>query len=81
MRTIGVDVTEGLVYEGENHSLTREPNQIDYHHRILEWFGHYLKGEPAPDWITNGVRFLDKDKELRPNRIAEKPISSAGDAR
>lgn len=44
-----------LVYEGENHSFTRKPNQIDYHRRILEWFGHYLRGEPAPAWITEGV--------------------------
>jgi dipeptidyl aminopeptidase/acylaminoacyl peptidase len=45
-----------LVYEGENHSLSRRPNQLDYHRRINEWFGHYLKGEPAADWITQGVR-------------------------
>jgi len=44
-----------LVYEGENHRFVKKGNQIDYHRRILEWFGHYLKGEPAPDWITKGV--------------------------
>jgi len=22
---------------------------------------HHLKGEPAPDWITKGVPFLDKE--------------------
>ncbi len=57
-----------LVYEGENHSLAKEPNQIDYHNRILEWFGYYLKGDPAPGWITDGVRFLDKDRVPRPGR-------------
>ena len=40
-----------LVYPGENHSLGRKANQIDLHRRILEWFGHYLKGQPAPGWI------------------------------
>ena len=44
-----------LVYEGEDHGFRREANQKDYHRRILEWFGHYLKGEPAPSWITDGV--------------------------
>ena len=44
-----------LVYEGEDHGFRREANQRDYHRRILEWFGHYLKGEPAPSWITDGV--------------------------
>ena len=47
-----------LVYEGENHGLAEEPNQLDYQSRILEWFGHYLKGDPAPDWITKGVPYL-----------------------
>ena len=44
-----------LVYEGEDHGFRQEANQKDYHRRILEWFGHYLKGEPAPSWITDGV--------------------------
>ena len=51
-----------LVYGGEDHGLRQKANQIDYHHRIMEWFGHYLKGEPPMPWITNGVPFLEKDK-------------------
>ncbi|MFC1544262.1 prolyl oligopeptidase family serine peptidase [Gemmatimonadota bacterium] len=53
-----------LVYEGENHSLRQEPNQLDYHRRINEWFDHYLKGEEAPKWILEGVSFLEREKEL-----------------
>ena len=65
-----------LVYEGENHGLAKKPNQIDYHRRVKEWFAHYLKGEPAPDWITSGVKFLDKDKELnRTRKVTTEPIS------
>lgn len=51
-----------LVYEGENHGLAKKPNQIDYHRRVNEWFDHYLKGAPAAEWITEGVKYLDKDK-------------------
>jgi len=51
-----------LVYGGEDHGLRQKANQIDYHHRIMEWFGHYLKGEVPMPWITNGVPFLEKDK-------------------
>jgi dipeptidyl aminopeptidase/acylaminoacyl peptidase len=51
-----------LVYGGEDHGLRQKANQLDYHHRIVDWFGHYLKGEPAPPWIATGVTFLDKDK-------------------
>jgi hypothetical protein len=54
-----------LVYAGEDHGLRKEPNQLDYHRRIVEWFGHYLKDEPAPWWITNGLRFLDRKQELK----------------
>jgi dienelactone hydrolase len=59
-----------LVYGGEDHGLRQKANQIDYHHRILDWFGHYLKGEPAKPWITSGVTFLDKE------RAAPKKIGS-----
>jgi dienelactone hydrolase len=51
-----------LVYGGEDHGLRQKANQIDYHHRIMEWFGHYLKGEAAAPWITSGVSFLEKGK-------------------
>ncbi|HVD91154.1 MAG TPA: prolyl oligopeptidase family serine peptidase [Vicinamibacterales bacterium] len=54
-----------LVYGGEDHSLRQKANQVDYHHRILDWFGHYLKGDPAPAWITSGVSFLDKEKATK----------------
>jgi dienelactone hydrolase len=54
-----------LVYAGEDHGLRQKANQIDYHHRIMEWFGHYLKGEPAPAWITSGVSFLEKEKATK----------------
>jgi dipeptidyl aminopeptidase/acylaminoacyl peptidase len=53
-----------LVYEGENHSLARTPNRLDYHRRINAWFAHYLKGEPAPEWMTKGIKFLEKDKKI-----------------
>lgn len=54
-----------LVYDGENHSLARRPNQVDYHRRTLEWFDHYLKGAPAPQWITDSVGYLDQQEKLR----------------
>jgi len=53
-----------LVYPGENHSNAKEENQVDYHYRVLEWFGHYLKGDEAKPWITEGKSHLDRQKEL-----------------
>ncbi|MFV1988089.1 MAG: alpha/beta hydrolase family protein [Gemmatimonadota bacterium] len=63
-----------LVYEGENHGFRTEANQKDYHRRILEWFGHYLKGEPAPAWITDGVALKDLEEEKK--RVATKESDS-----
>jgi dienelactone hydrolase len=54
-----------LVYGGEDHSNRKKPNQIDYHRRILQWFGHYLKDEPAAAWMKEGVSFLDREQELK----------------
>ncbi len=54
-----------LVYNGEDHGLRQKKNQTDYQRRILAWFGHYLKGEPAERWITNGQSFLDRDAEVK----------------
>jgi dipeptidyl aminopeptidase/acylaminoacyl peptidase len=52
-----------IVYNGENHGLAKKPNQIDYARKQLEWFGHYLKGEPAPKWITDGVPYIERSKQ------------------
>ena len=63
-RRAGADDFVMLVYPGEDHGLRKKENQIDYHRRILEWFGHWLKDEPAPAWIEEGVTWLDRKKTL-----------------
>jgi len=54
-----------LVYGGEDHGLRKKADQVDYQHRIFEWFGYYLKGEPAASWIANGQSYLDHQRELK----------------
>ena len=49
-------------YNGEPHGLRRRPNQKDYARRLQQFFDHFLKGAPAPDWMEKGVPFLQKDK-------------------
>jgi dipeptidyl aminopeptidase/acylaminoacyl peptidase len=53
-----------LVYPGEDHGLRKKENQVDYHRRILQWFGHYLKGDPAPAWMTQGTTWLERKAAL-----------------
>lgn len=54
-----------LGYIGEDHGLRQKQNQRDYQRRILAWFGHYLKDEPAESWITDGQSFLERDAEKK----------------
>jgi dipeptidyl aminopeptidase/acylaminoacyl peptidase len=54
-----------LGYIGADHGLRKKHNQRDYQHRILAWFGHYLKGEPAEDWIIKGKSFLEREAEVK----------------
>jgi len=49
-----------LSYPGEGHHLGREANQKDFQIRMRQFFDHYLMGKPAPDWMTEGVPFLEK---------------------
>lgn len=62
-----------VAYAGEDHGLRKKPNQVDYHHRIQQWFDHYLKGEPAPAWITEGVSVLDRERELKRQKTVAAP--------
>jgi hypothetical protein len=62
-RRLGKEVVF-LVYNDENHGVARPESQIDYHRRQLEWFAHYLKGEPATDWISHGESYLARQRML-----------------
>ena len=57
-----------ISYAGEDHGLSKKADQIDYQRRIFAWFGHYLKGETAENWIANGETYLDHQKELKKAR-------------
>jgi dipeptidyl aminopeptidase/acylaminoacyl peptidase len=54
-----------IEYNAEDHGLSQYKDQKDYQQRILQWFGHYLKGDPAPSWITDGQSWLDRQDEVR----------------
>ncbi len=57
-----------LLYPGEGHGLTKKENQVDYERRILQWFGHYLKGDPAAPWITDGQKQIERKALLEANK-------------
>jgi len=49
-----------LAYPEEGHGLRGLANQKDLTVRFFEFFDHYLKGAPAPKWLTEGVPYLKK---------------------
>ena len=60
-----------LVYAKEGHGLRQEKNQIDYQKRILEWFGHYLKNDPAKRWIKEKISYPEQQKLLKERKLEE----------
>lgn len=45
-------------YNGEPHGLRKRVNQKDYTVRMQQYFDHYLKGTPAPEWMVKGIPYL-----------------------
>ncbi len=50
-------------YNGEYHGLRKRHNQKDYTRRLQEFFDHYLKGAPKPEWMEKGIPYLEREKE------------------
>ncbi|MEA3246974.1 MAG: prolyl oligopeptidase family serine peptidase, partial [Gemmatimonadota bacterium] len=50
-----------LAYPGEGHGLRGLANRKDLTTRYFEYFDHFLKGTPAPKWMTDGVPYLSKN--------------------
>ncbi len=61
MRRLGKPVWM-LQYNNEEHNLLHRRNSKDLSIRLQQFFDHYLKGEPAPEWMTKGVPAIEKGK-------------------
>lgn len=46
-----------LQYNHEPHHPQTYANKLDWAMKMKEWVDHYLKGKPAPAWITEGVPY------------------------
>ena len=60
-----------FTYNGEKHGLRKRINQKDYTRRLQEFFDHFLKGAPAPEWMEKGIPYLQKEKEKEKYRVAD----------
>lgn len=53
-----------LVYNNEEHNLTRRANSKDLSRRMMQFFDHYLKDEPVPVWMHDGIPAVKKGDDL-----------------
>ncbi|MCX6134434.1 MAG: prolyl oligopeptidase family serine peptidase [Ignavibacteriales bacterium] len=51
-----------LTYNGEAHNLVQRKNRKDLSVRMLQFFDHYLMGQPEPVWMTRGIPAIEKGK-------------------
>ena len=51
-----------LQYNNEAHNLRERRNCKDLSIRLQQFFDHYLKGAPAPVWMTKGLPATEKGK-------------------
>ncbi|MDA1081163.1 MAG: prolyl oligopeptidase family serine peptidase [Gemmatimonadetes bacterium] len=72
LRTLDKDVVL-LEYVGENHGLARPANQKDYALRMTEWFDTFLRDQPAPEWLKEGVPRLRMEEHLKDRRVMVDP--------
>lgn len=54
-----------LSYPDEPHHLAKKENQKDFQIRMKQYFDHYLKDVPAPDWMVNGVPQVRKGGPIK----------------
>ena len=54
-----------LSYPDEPHHLAKKENQKDFQIRMKQYFDHYLKGAPAPKWMTDGTPQLRKGEPIQ----------------
>ncbi len=60
-----------FTYNGERHGLRKRINQKDYTRRLQEFFDHFLKGAPAPEWMEKGIPYLQREKEKEKYRTTD----------
>lgn len=53
-----------LQYNGESHNLKERRNRKDITIRLQQFFDHYLKGDPMPEWMRSGIPMTRKGQEL-----------------
>jgi dipeptidyl aminopeptidase/acylaminoacyl peptidase len=49
-----------LNYNNQGHGLTQRQDRTDFAIRMMQFFDHYLKGAPMPEWMKKGIPAIEK---------------------
>jgi dipeptidyl aminopeptidase/acylaminoacyl peptidase len=60
-----------VVYNDEAHNLRQRKNRKDLSVRMGQFFDHYLKGAPMPEWMAYGLPATLKGRTLRYDLVDE----------
>lgn len=60
-----------LQYNDEDHNLVERRNAKDLSIRLSQFFDHYLKGAPMPEWMKNGRPAVKKGFDLGYDLVKE----------
>jgi dipeptidyl aminopeptidase/acylaminoacyl peptidase len=61
MRRLGKEVYM-VNYNGDEHNPTKRANQADIAKKTMEFFDHHLRGKPMPQWMVEGIPYLEKGR-------------------
>jgi len=53
-----------VVYNGEDHNIVERKNRKDLSVRLSQFFDHFLKGAPMPEWMADGIPAVDKGRTM-----------------
>lgn len=53
-----------LQYNGEAHNIKARKNRKDITIRLQQFFDHYLKGDPMPRWMKEGIPMVRKGQDM-----------------
>jgi len=60
-------------YNGDAHNPRKRANQRDMDIKMQQFFDHHLTGAPMPDWMKEGIPFLNKGRD---QIVAPKPTTT-----
>jgi len=67
-----------LNYNAQPHWVMKDENRRDFATRMQQFFDHYLKDAPEPEWMATGVPAVEKGKKFGLELLEPKKETTSG---